>query len=360
MAEPLKNMFNAEVVEKLTQRLLEADSKFNSKAFLKAVLNKNWESLELKERVAHITEQINVHLPYSYEEQLKVLDETVKHFGGLIGIIFPTFVEKYGLEFPDLSFEAMERYTPFSTSEFAVRPFLVADHNRISHFYEWAKSDNHHVRRLASEGCRPLLPWAIKLHHLVDDPSPIIPILEELKNDPEDYVYRSVANNLNDISKNHPDLVLDLAEKWYGPHKNTNWVVKHALRTLLKKGNQRAMIIFGFGKIDQLNVEEFALKSDKSEIGGKNELQLKLVNKGPKAKFRLEYSIDYLKKNGSHSEKVFQIKETELKKGEIVDLTKSLDFKDLTTRKHYPGAHFINLKLNGNKLNRLEFELKEK
>jgi 3-methyladenine DNA glycosylase AlkC len=98
----------------------------------------------------------------------------------------------------------------------------------MRYLYTRAEVQNHDVRRLASEGCRPRLPWAMALPQFRKDPSPALPILEKLKNDESDYVRKSVANNLNEISKDHPQLVLDICERWYGQTANTDWLVKHA------------------------------------------------------------------------------------------------------------------------------------
>lgn len=357
MAEPLKNMYNKAFVENLAKALHASDKKFNQPQFIKAILNSNWDALELKARTIHISEQMHAFLPYAYKAQIEILMPVAPKFNGFTATIFPTFVELFGLNEVETSLIALQEFTQYSTSEFAIRPFLAANPNLINIMYEWSKSDNFHVRRLASEGCRPLLPWAMKLHNYVKDPSPIIPILETLKNDPEDYVYRSVANNLNDISKNHPELVLELCGKWIHESKTTHWVAKHALRTLLKKGNQTAMQMFGFGSIASINTNQFRLLDSKIAIGNSSTLEIGISNKGKAAKFRMEYAVGYLKKNGSHNEKVFQLRESEVKKGESLSFSKKVDFKDLSTRKHYVGAHYIALKINGIPVERVEFEL---
>lgn len=359
MAEQLKLMYNEAFISRLANRLSEVDSSIDPKAFSKAVMDQEWENLELKARTIHIAETFQKFLPYSYPEQIKLLMQVAPDFTGYAGTIFPTFVELYGLEDSATSMAALENFTQYSTGEFAIRPFLNRSPDLIEQLYEWSKSDNFHVRRLASEGCRPLLPWGMKLQQYVKDPSPILPILKTLRNDSEDYVYRSVANNLNDISKNQPEVVLDLCETWINESKTTKWVCKHALRTLLKKGNQRAMQLFGFGSIEELSIIHFELANEKIKIGAQSLLNIMVKNNGASAKFRLEYAIGYLKKNGSHSEKVFQLRETELGENGQLEFDKKLDFKDLSTRKHYSGKHYICLKVNGIEVERLAFELVE-
>lgn len=357
MAELLKNMYNQTFIDRLSKKMQAADSNFNSDQFKKDVRAKDWDDLELKARTERIAASLVSNLPYSYKKQIIILKKVAPDFTGFTGTIFPTIVELYGIEEFEISIEALKYFTAFSTSEFAIRPFIIKYPETLNHLYAWSKDENHHVRRLASEGCRPLLPWAMKLHQFVADPAPILPILETLRNDSEDYVYRSVANNLNDISKNHPELVLNLCENWVKESKTTYWVAKHALRTLLKKGNQRAMQFFGFGAIDGIEIVNFKVEDDHVSLGGSTNLQLTLNHIGELAKYRIEYAIGFLKKQGHHNEKVFQIKEAEFKKGEKVTIFKKLDFKELSTRKHYRGEHYIVLKVNGIDVQKINFLL---
>ena len=159
------------------------------------------------------------------------------------------------------------------------------------------------------------------------------------------------------ISKNHPDLVLDFCSKLMNETDTTRWVAKHALRTLLKKGNQTAMQLFGFGSIQSISTNRFALLDQQIKIGNASALEIEVINAGKQAQFRLEYAVGYLKKNGSHNEKVFQLREATIQKGEALTFSKKVDFKDLSTRKHYAGAHYIDLKINGIPVQRIDFEL---
>lgn len=357
MAEQLKFMYNKKLVDRLANSLYSADKNFNPIQFKKDVFNHQWDDFELKQRTNHIAELFDKHLNYDFKKQVEILLQVAPHFNGFTGTVFPTFIELFGIDSPEVSIPALKKLTAYSTSEFAIRPFILKYPDTIETMLTWSTDENYHVRRLASEGCRPLLPWAIKLVQFVEDPSPIIPILNNLRNDSEDYVYRSVANNLNDISKHHPALVLKLCKAWINESKTTKWVAKHALRTLLKKGNSEAMQLFGFGAIDQFKIERFDLVDDAIKIGADTRFELKIRNSNKKAKVRLEYSISYLRKNGQHNDKVFQISELELNNNESFETSKSISFKELTTRKHYPGQHFITLKLNGNPTVKIPFEL---
>ncbi len=347
MAELLKLQYSNALITEFANKIKEECPAFNQNEFEKAVLDNDWKEKELKARTTHIANNFAAFLPFNYPKQAQILAAASRHFNGFTATVFPTFVEIYGLDDYETSIAALEEMTQYSTAEFAIRPFIVKYPKTMQQLRQWSMHPNYHVRRLASEGCRPLLPWAMKLTDFVKDPSAIIPILTNLKNDPEDYVYRSVANNLNDISKHHPDLVLNLCKEWINESDTTTWVCKHALRTLLKKGNQKAMRLFGFGKIDAIKVNTFKLDSNTIPLGGFTTFLLDVINTGKKGLFRLEYSIEYLKKNGTHNEKVFQIKEAEIQPNESINLEKKLIFKELTTRKHYPGKHFINLKING-------------
>ncbi|MEO0474244.1 MAG: DNA alkylation repair protein, partial [Bacteroidota bacterium] len=255
----------------------------------------------------------------------------------------------YGQDDWEASIPALEHFTQYSSSEFAVRPFILKDPDRmLTVIQKWANHPNYHVRRLASEGCRPRLPWAMALPIFKKDPKPLLPILELLKADPEDYVRRSVANNLNDISKDHPDLVLNVAGKWLGQKKETDWIVKHACRTLLKKGVPQAMRLFGFGDPQAVRIQDMRISPATVSIGEKVTFSFTLLHtEGTPAKLRIEYAIDFVKANGSTSRKVFHITENQYPTGEEIRFEKTHSFKERTTRKHYPGRHHFTILING-------------
>ncbi|MBK9192171.1 MAG: DNA alkylation repair protein [Crocinitomicaceae bacterium] len=358
MAEQLKHMFSPDFVNSLGSEIKRHHKLFDSKKFASDILNKEWSNKELKERMHHVTRMMHKHIPEKFEKQIDILSAIAPKFTGFTGTVFPNFIEHFGTNHTNLSMETLKYYTRFSTSEFAVRPFLKKDPELIHLFYKWAEDKNFHVRRLASEGCRPLLPWAMKLDHFVNHPDLILPILEKLKNDKEDYVYRSVANNLNDISKNHPDLVLKLGRQWTGKSETTDWVLKHALRTLLKKGNPEALKIFGFSENKKIELISADLENKSLKIGQATQLKFSLKNTGKEDNARVEYKVHYLKKNGSYTQKVFQVSEKKIKSKELIEFDKKIDFKDLSTRKHYSGTHFVEIIINGISKTKLKLELK--
>jgi len=362
MPDLLKNMFNHKVLHKLAVDIQAVYSQFKVDEFLQSTMDNTWGDLELKGRVNQIAINLRKYLPEDYRKAICVIDKVVMNYGswldGWVGY-FPTFVEFYGQDEEnwDLSIAALERYTQYASAEFAVRPFIINHEERMmAQMYAWAKHENEHVRRLASEGCRPQLPWAQSLPKFKKDPTPILPILEQLKTDPDMYVRKSVANNLNDISKTHPDLVAKLAKEWYGKNDLTDWIVKHGCRTLLKKANHDVLAIFGYSDTTTIYVENFAIEATSPKIGEDITFSFK-ITATEATKVRLEYGIDYVKSNKRRNRKIFQISESSVKKDEAKHYTKNHSFADLSTRKHYPGVHSITLIVNGAEQGTLDFEL---
>ena len=190
------------------------------------------------------------------------------------------------------------------------------------------------------------------------DPSRILPVLEKLRNDDSDFVRRSVANNLNDISKDHPELVLEVCEDWYGHTKNTDWIVKHACRTLLKAGNPRAMRLFGYSDPSHISVETLTIQQTSLLIGETLQFSFTLlINQEKTSKVRLEYAVYYLKANGTHNKKVFKIAENSYEPGEHT-FSQKRSCKDMSTRKHYAGRHHIGIIVNGVEMAKVSFTLK--
>ena len=362
MADLLKNTFNENYLRNLASDIQAAYNLFQVDEFIKSIMDETWDSLELKQRIRQITINLGKFLPSDYSEAISVIDKVIAHQGSWLDgfcLFFPDFVEVFGQDENnwDISIAALERYTVHASAEFAVRPFIINHEERMmAQMYAWSKSDNEHVRRLASEGCRPVLPWGQVLTKYKKDPTPILPILEQLKTDPDLYVRKSVANNLNDISKTHPDLIAKLAKDWYGKDDNINWIVKHGCRTLLKKGNSEVLAIFGFHDATSIDVDNLAMGATSVAIGENTNFSFTLVTKET-TKVRLEYGIDFVKANGKRNRKIFQISEIMLKANETKSYTKNHSFANMSTRKHYPGTHSITLIVNGVERGTLDLEL---
>ncbi|WP_248928515.1 DNA alkylation repair protein [Paenibacillus hamazuiensis] len=359
MAEPLKNLLNEAYFERLVSVFQAVYPAFDKAEFWRLLFDEQWEHRELKQRIRHVTHTLRRLLPADYPEALGLLKQAAPHCSGLEAILFPDFVEVYGLDHWDASMEALELMTQYSTAEFAVRPFIAKDPERMmAQMLKWAGSGSEHVRRLASEGCRPRLPWAMALEPLKRDPSPILPILEALKRDESLYVRKSVANNLNDISKDHPELVKSLAVRWHGEHPHTDWILKHASRGLLRKGDPDMLALFGFESMDGIEVEGLEAGAQRLRIGDSLEFSFELVNRGTEPlKLRVEYGIDFVKANGRTSRKLFKITENTYRPGERVRFARRHAFADLTTRRHYPGTHRIAVVINGAELASAELVL---
>jgi 3-methyladenine DNA glycosylase AlkC len=287
-------------------------------------------------------------LPASYPESLEILMKVVPGVKGFEALAFPDYVQLYGTQDWERSLPALGYFTKFGSAEFAIRPFLAHDFQAVMPYLnEWAADRDENVRRLVSEGTRPRLPWGIKLEVFIQDPTPMLPLLEQLKEDPSETVRRSVANHLNDISKDNPEITLEVAERWYGESTQTDAIVKHACRGLLKAGDRRAMRLFGFGDPQHITINDLKFKPDAARIGEKIELSFELnVNALEETLIRLEYVVDYVKAKGKRSRKVFQISEKCYSPG-AHRIHKRHSFEDMSTRKHYPGAHKISIIVNG-------------
>lgn len=357
MPELLKNMYNRESLYEVAVAIQSVYNSFKVDEFIKSTMDETWNNLELKARCRKISMSLGMYLPEDYKEALSILEKSVTGF--YFAFFFPDFVEVYGQDDInwDLSISALERNTEYWSSEFAVRAFIIKDEERMmAQMRKWSKHKSEHVRRLASEGCRPQLPWGQAISKFKKDPTPVLPILEQLKTDTSTYVQKSVANNLNDISKTHPDLVISIAKDWYGKNKSTNWIVKHGCRTLLKKGNRDVLALFGYDDTTSINLQDFTLETTSISIGEDLTFSFNILAKKA-TKTRLEYGIDYSKSNGKRNRKIFKISEVSLKENEKKSYMKKHSFADVSVRKHYPGIHSIAIIINGIEKDKLDFEL---
>ena len=361
MAELLKDRVNEKSLRAFAVIIQSIYHPFPIDDFIQSTMDETWDGLALKARGRKITLHLGEYLPSDYKAAIAILDEAVDRCGGMERFCFSDFVEVFWQDDAhwDVSMGALARYTIGSSSEFAVRPFIIKHEERMmSQMLAWSKHEHEEVRRLASEGCRPALSWGQALVSFKKDPSPILPILMQLNTDPALYVRRSVANNLNDISKTHPDLVVRLAREWYGQHVHTDWIVKHGCRTLLKKGNRDVLAIFGYDNADAVAVSDFALGSESLTIGEDLAFSFTISVQEP-TKVRLAYGLDYVKANGKRNRKIFHISESSLKANAKKSYVRKHAFADVSTRKHYPGIHSITLIVNGAERGTLDFGVKQ-
>ncbi len=377
MAEPFKNMYNKPFFDRFMKDLKLVIPDFDTREFVSQVMDEEWENKELKQRCKHITTVLKKFLPADYKEAIAKILELLDHvksarpdfsriddkkFGLTLeyGAILDNYVEQYGLDDYGTSVKAIEKITQFTSCEFVVHPFIIRYPDKMmKQMLVWSKHEHWGVRRLASEGCRPRLPWAMALPDLKKDPAPILPILENLKNDPARFVRLSVANNLNDISKDNPQIVIDLVKRWKGESKEVDWIIKHGCRTLLKQGNPEVMKLFGFDCMgENIRIEDFRILTPVVKVGNSLEFSFNLLNGNHrKTKIRLEYGIYYQKANGTLAKKVHKISEKEYAGNSTTQITRRHSFRVVTTRKFHPGLHQVAVVINGNEFEKHDFEL---
>ncbi|WP_353643864.1 DNA alkylation repair protein [Mesorhizobium sp. WSM2239] len=357
-APALKEIFNRERLSHIAKETAAVWPRFDGERFLK-LATARLDELGIMQRMRQTAVSLQETLPHDFPEALPILKDLAPRIGhNFAAITLSEFVALYGLKHFDLSLGALKFFTRFGSSEFAIRHFLVADFDRtIAVMRNWAEDENEHVRRLASEGSRPRLPWSFQLKNLIADPSPTGSILELLKADPSLYVRKSVANHLNDIGKDHPDILVERAAGWDLGDKRTAWIVRHALRTLIKKGDSRALALIGTTGKAEIKVEAFAVEPAEIKLGERITTRARLGSTSKAAqRLVIDYAVHYPKKNGV-SRKVFKLKETELLPGGECELAISQTVRDFTTRKHNAGFHRVELMVNGEAVAESGFDL---
>lgn len=360
MAALLKDVYTVDYMEHVAKRVNAHYAEFNEIAFIDAIFDQDWQGKELKARTTHIAIQLNTYIQLDYSETLHIIQKIAPHFTGYQGMFIPAFVALYGVEDFSESVQALSYITQFASAEFAIRSFIErypeAMHKEL---LAWTHHDNEHIRRLASEGARPRLPWAMALPAFKKNPDYLLPILENLKTDSSEYVRRSVANNLNDIAKDHPLIVTNIAARWLSEDSTiqTKRLVKHACRSLLKQANPAALALFGFLTPKEIQVIEFS-SNTLVQRGDTYYFSFKLQHKQhlPLSKLRVEFAIDFMKKNGQQTRKIFQLSESVISQA-MKSFNKSFSFKPISTRTYYCGQHSIAILVNGEQLHIEDFIL---
>ncbi|ESA34598.1 heat domain containing protein [Leptolyngbya sp. Heron Island J] len=364
-------LFNSDKVNYLVTLISQAFPDFAQQSFYQDVIAA-FPKLELKERIAHITACLHQHLPDDYQEALTIIlqslppeldpHKTDDDFGDFIFAPFSLFVALHGCEpeYLNISLGALKEITKRFSAEYAIRYFINTFPDETFVFLlDCASDDNYHVRRWASEGTRSKLPWAQKLSSDYRKP---LPILEMLYADKTRYVTRSVANHLNDISKVDPSLVLEMLQEWSKSQRQTEqemaFITKHALRTLIKQGNQDALQLIGFGVKPDITIKEFSTNTPKVRVGEAFEFSLDIRSNKPQ-KLLVDYLMHFASNGTKKTQKVFKIKQLELAAGEVVTLKKKHPMRLMTTRRLLLGEHEIVLQINGQAFGSLSFELIE-
>jgi 3-methyladenine DNA glycosylase AlkC len=365
MPNLLKDIYNHDFIHQFGEKIHGVYKPFNADSFVARVMVDEWGDLTLKTRMRKITEVLGEFLPNQYEKSLDILFNIADTCIGFPYLIFPDFVALYGQENKqwELSMKALECFTQKSSSEFAIRPFIIKDPERtMKKMLIWAKSKNEHVRRLSSEGSRPRLPWGESIQLFKKNPAPVISILELLKNDPSLYVRKSVANNLNDISKDNPDEIIKIMKDWKGISKNTDWIIRRGSRTLIKKSDPRVLKFFNYKSITEtsplITNSDLSVIPKKIRIGEKCKIDYNIdVSPETNLHLRIEYGIYFIKKNGSAVRKTFLISDKIIAGGAFISGTRTHSWANLSTRRHYPGNHQIVLIVNGTEVDKITVKL---
>ena len=369
MAEPLKNHFGPEIPAAIADDLCRVDPDFDRNGFLRASLE-GYEDLELTPRARHIAGALAKYLPpdraVAMETIMAALGpelESTEDLGGMASfryLPYVFFVAFEGLDDYDVAMRAQYELTKRFSAEFSIRSYLDAyPEETLRRLAVWAEDPNPHVRRLVSEGTRPRLPWAPRLRRFQEDPAPVLELLELLKDDGDEYVRRSVANNLNDIAKDHPEVVVTTTSRWWkNADSDQQRMIRHALRSLIKAGDPGALAVIGFGTDSPARVSSATVEPATVAIGDSIRLTAVLENPSDEpAGALVDFIVHFVKADGSTSPKVFKGRETELAPGSDEEITRKISLAQFTTRTHYPGTHRFEVQLNGSAVAGEDFEV---
>jgi 3-methyladenine DNA glycosylase AlkC len=376
MAEPFKNLIHAELIERTGAVLARTWPPFDRARF-EQIARHGLESLELKARAMQLADALEATLPEPFEAAAAVIEASLAPAdqrdgdgvasqaisdAGLAGwIVWPLgeFVARRGRAEPQRALGCLRELTMRLTAEFAIRPFIV-EHPEVAFatLARWVQDPSAHVRRLVSEGSRPRLPWGLQLKALVADPSPTLPLLEALQDDPSGYVRRSVANHLNDIAKDHPALVVDWVRRHLGdapPQRRA--LLLHASRTLIKRGHTPMLEVWGVGRAF-VGSASLTTAPRRVRIGESLTLEVRLQASGRAAQpVVIDYAVHHRRLDGGHSPKVFKGWSLTLAPGEARILTRRHSMRPVTTRRYHPGVHEVDLRINGVEVARARFTL---
>ena len=358
VAEPLKHHFDSEIPGKIAGMIGAVFPQFEVDAFVRDAIDK-YEDLDLMQRGWKIARTLRRYLPDDYAKAAEIIVaslgtkiEKTEGLGMAPFLYLPhvCFVAEYGLDHFDVSMRAQYELTQRFSAEFSIRPYLERyPEATLARLKTWTQDPSAHVRRLVSEGTRPRLPWASRLRAFQVDPRPVLALLELLKDDSELYVRRSVANNLNDIGKDHPVLLVETARHWMSDAtEERRWLIRHALRSAIKRAETGALDVLGFGNMAKVSVRKVSITPKLALIGESAAITFEITNTdSQQQRVLVDFCVHYMKANGKTSPKVFKLKAIELAPQETVQLGKTISLSEMTTRKHYPGTHKVDVILNG-------------
>lgn len=369
MAERLVAGFGADIPARIAAAIVAVHPAFPARQFVADALA-GYEPLDLMARGRHIAAAMHAHLPADFESAIGILQRSLgAPLGATAGegmapffyLPHSSFVASHGLEHFEASMRFQRELTRRFTAEFSIRAFLERHRGAtLARLREWAGDPDVHVRRLVSEGTRPRLPWAPRLRAFQEDPRPVLALLELLKDDPELYVRRSVANNLNDIGKDHPGLLVATARDWLeGASPQRRWIVERALRSAIKRGESGALGLLGYGRKPAVSVRAARLVPARPRIGESVLVAFDIANtRASRQRVLVDFRIHFVKANGRPAPKTFKLKAVELAPAASVRLEKRVSLAELTTRRHYPGVHRVEALCNGVAFEVGSFELR--
>lgn len=364
-------LFNEKRVRQIAKEIQGVYPSFDAQNFVTKVVEK-FPSLELSARVKWIRENLKTFLPEDYRTAVTILldslpphqdtDDLDTDYGSYIYAPYSDFVATYGCRKNDLKFSliALRAMTTRFSAEYAIRFFLNAfPKETVRELLIWSTDPDYHVRRLASEGTRPKLPWAPKI---TTDPEDALPILDKLFSDKSRFVTRSVANHLNDIAKIQPELVFARLKEWQASEKQTpkemEYLIHHGLRTLIKQGDKDAMIFLQLSTDPQILLSHVQISTHPVTIGSALEFSF-ILTAQEKEEIIIDYLIHFRNKAGERkNKKVFKLKKLRMKKGHVIEIRKKHPLKQMTTRTLYPGEHLLTIQINGNIFAEKTFDLK--
>lgn len=360
MAEPLKAQYGPEIATRVADLIAPVWPGFERGRFLSRALD-GYAALELTGRAKQLADALAEVLPPSPPEALAILTASLgpphasdelegAGFGPFVYLPYVYFVAKYALEHAEAALDFQEAVTQRFTAEFSLRAFVDRHPDlTFARLERWTRHPSPHVRRLVSEGTRPLLPWAPRSRRLLDEPERALALLEALKDDPTTVVRRSVANHLNDVAKHHPDTVVAIAARWLeGATPERRALVEHALRGLVKKAHPGALALLGFGARPAVDVEAGPLAPARPRIGDVARLEVTLTSRARRSlELLVDVRVHYAKARGDTAPRVFKLKRLTLAPGEACVLPVRVPLEPRTTRVMHAGPHAVELLVNG-------------
>ena len=354
----LRDAFNPDVIRYISARIEGTYSSFDGESFASGVLD-GFEELSFGDRARKITKGLAEFLPSNYQDALRILvaslgaeqtEEELSGFEGFYVMPFTMFVSTYGLDHPEISLTALYEMTKRFSAEGDIRPFIQKYPEKTMAFlHRLTRDSSPFARRLPSEGTRPRLPLAGRLPEFQRDPAPVIAILDKLCTDPNLMVRRSVANNINDISKDNPDVAVATLARWKveNPSNELDWLIRHGLRTLIKRGYPEALDLLGF-ITKGLEVLDWRISPTDIRLGESINIswQLRSTVEEPQ-QLALNYVIHFLKASGRNQPKVFRLPDKTLEPGASLKLSKTHKFLPFKNQRFYSGEHFIEIVING-------------